>query len=200
MKLIPFLAAVTLILTGCKTNENSSVAEIPNDKIMIQSEVTKSTEIVSEEIKTDISGIYETESVSNSENADIAEIDESKEENNDKLQIEVNGYTLTANFADNPSAQALAELIRNEPLTLELREYGSFEKVGPLSCDLPTNDESITTEPGDIMLYLGNQITIFYGSNTWDYTRLGKIDNITKGELKEIFGDGNVTVTLSISD
>ena len=83
-------------------------------------------------------------------------------------------------------------------MELTLNEYGSFEKVGALPQSLPKDDERITTEPGDIMLYLGNQITIFYGTNTWSYTRLGRIDNVTQAELKEILGSGNVTVTLSL--
>ncbi len=117
-----------------------------------------------------------------------------------KLKIEVNGHTLTATLENNASAQALAKLIKNEPLVLNLNEYGSFEKVGTLPQSLPKNDESITTKAGDIMLYQGNQITIFYGSNTWSYTKLGRIDNISQSELKEIMGDGNVTVTLSLSE
>lgn len=123
---------------------------------------------------------------------------ENKEET--KMNIEVNGHTLTATLADNEAAKSLAELLKDEPMVLNLNEYGSFEKVGALPQSLPKNDERITTEPGDIMLYVGNQITIFYGSNTWSYTRLGKIDNASQTELKEIFGDGNVTVTLSLAN
>jgi len=78
---------------------------------------------------------------------------------------------------------------------LELHDYGSFEKVGPLPWDLPRNDESITTVPGDVILYQGNQITIYYDENTWNFTRLAKIGNVTKDELLEVFGPGNVTVT-----
>lgn len=126
------------------------------------------------------------------------ELSASKEDTEMKMNIEVNGHTLTATLADNEAAKALAELLKDKPMVLNLNEYGSFEKVGALPRSLPQNDERITTEPGDIMLYVGNQITIFYGSNTWSYTRLGKIDNATQTELKEIFGSGNVTVTLSI--
>lgn len=127
------------------------------------------------------------------------ELSASKEDTEMKMNIEVNGHTLTATLADNEAAKALAELLKDEPMVLDLNEYGSFEKVGALPQSLPKNDERITTEPGDIMLYVGNQITIFYGTNTWSYTRLGKIDDVTQAELKEIFGSGNVTVTLSIA-
>ena len=130
-----------------------------------------------------------------------AEANEEREENNmKKLQIEVNGHVLNATLADNTSAEALAELLSEGPLTLNMSDYGSFEKVGPLPQSLPRNDEHITTEPGDIILYLGNRITIYYDVNTWDFTRLGRIDGITQAELKEILGSGDVTVTLSLGN
>ena len=122
----------------------------------------------------------------------------SKKETETKMNIEVNGHTLTATLADNSSAKAFAELIKSEPLTIEMNDYGGFEKVGRLSENLPKNDEQITTEAGDIILYQGNQVTIYYDENTWNFTRLGKIDNITQTELKEILGTGSVSVTFSL--
>ena len=126
------------------------------------------------------------------------ETEEAMKENEAKLKIEVNGYTLIAELADNPSAREFAGLIREEPLTLNLDEYGGFEKVGALPQSLSTDDTRITTEPGDIMLYQGKQITMFYGTNTWSYTPLGKIENAAHEELKDIFGEGDVTVVLSL--
>ena len=122
-------------------------------------------------------------------------IDNTKEEM--KMNISVNGHTLKANFADTKAAEELYELIKNEPLTLTLNEYGSFEKVGKLPQSFTKNDEQITAQPGDILLYQGNQMTIFYGENSWSYTRLGKIENMTAEEIAEIFGDGDITVTIS---
>ena len=113
------------------------------------------------------------------------------------MQITVNGKTLTASIADNEAGKALAELLRKGDLTLSLSEYGGFEKVGALPQALPKSDTQIKTEAGDIMLYQGNQMTIFYGSNSWSYTPLGKIEHATAAELKEIFGTGDVTVKLS---
>lgn len=114
-----------------------------------------------------------------------------------KMNIEVNGHMLAATLADNSSAKAFAELIKSEPLTIEMNDYGDFEKVGRLPQNLPKSDEYISTEVGDIMLYQGNQMTIFYDTNAWSYTKLGKIDNVTQTELKEIFGTGDVSVTFS---
>ncbi len=126
---------------------------------------------------------------------DSLEIDNKKEVQ--KMNISVNGHILKAELADTQAAKELYELIKSKPLTLTLNEYGSFEKVGKLPQSFTKNDEQITAQAGDIMLYQGNQMTIFYGENSWSYTRLGKIKNVTEKELAEIFGDGNVTVTIS---
>jgi chitodextrinase len=77
-----------------------------------------------------------------------------------------------------------------------MHDYGSFEKVGPLGRELPRNDEDITTVPGDVILYQGNQVTIYYDENRWNFTRLGHID---QDELKSILGSGDVTVILSVN-
>lgn len=116
------------------------------------------------------------------------------------MQIAINGHTLTATLADNTSAQALVELLTAGPLTLELHDYANFEKVGTLPQMLPRNDEPIDTDYGDIILYQGNQFVLYYDTNSWTFTRLGHVDDITKEELQEILGDGNVTVTLSLVD
>ena len=114
-----------------------------------------------------------------------------------KLKIFVNGTELTATLEDNSSAKALTELLKQGNITVNMSDYGNFEKVGDLPQSLPRNDEKITTVPGDIILYQGNKITIYYDENTWDFTKLGHIDNITQKELKAILGGGNVSVTLS---
>lgn len=115
-----------------------------------------------------------------------------------KMNIEVNGHILTATLADNSSAKALAELLTAEPITLELNDYANFEKVGALPQTLPRNDEPIDTDFGDIILYQGNQFVLYYDTNSWTFTRLGHIDNITKEELQKILGEGSVTFTLSL--
>ncbi|ADU21278.1 cyclophilin-like fold protein [Ruminococcus albus] len=114
-----------------------------------------------------------------------------------KLKISVKGTELTATLADSTAAKELAEKLEAEPATVTLNEYGGFEKVGKLPWTLTKTDESIVTKAGDIMLYQGNQMTIFYNSNSWSYTKLGHIDNITSDELAKLFGEGNITVTLS---
>ena len=114
------------------------------------------------------------------------------------LYITVNGTTLTATLANNSSAEAFRELLANGPCTIQMSDYGNFEKVGPLGQSLPTNNQQITTEAGDIILYQGNQITIYYDRNSWNFTRLGKINGVTSQQLRDILGSGDVSVTFSL--
>lgn len=113
--------------------------------------------------------------------------------------ITVGEHRLTVDFAANSSAAALRALLEEGPLTLKLADYGGFEKVGPLGVTLPRNDEPVTTEPGDVILYQGNQITIYYAENAWTFTRLGRVREVSAEELKELLGAGDVTVTLSLA-
>ena len=121
---------------------------------------------------------------------------ETTEETAMKMNVEANGAHFTATLADNAAADALVELMAEGPVTLELHDYGGFEKVGGLGQSLPASDSQTTTQAGDIVLYQGDQIVMFYGSNSWSYTRLGHIDDLTGWE--NALGGGSVTVTLSL--
>ncbi len=112
----------------------------------------------------------------------------------------VNGKVLEITAAENSSADAFLDLLKTGDVTVEMHDYGSFEKVGSLGAALPQNDERITTEPGDVILYQGDQITIYYGVNSWSFTRLGKVQGLTQAELKDILGDGDARVNFSLSD
>ena len=87
-------------------------------------------------------------------------------------------------------------MMHSAPVTIQMNDYGGFEKVGPLGMSLPSSDSQTTTQSGDIVLYQGNQIVIFYGSHSWSYTRLGKIDDLNGWE--KALGSGDVTVTFSL--
>ena len=112
--------------------------------------------------------------------------------------LTVEGATFPATFADNQGAEALADMLTDGPLTLSLDDYGGFEKVGSLGQSLPTSNTHITTQSGDIVLYQGSQIVLFYGSNSWSYTRLGRVTDLTG--WKEALGQSDVTVTLSLTE
>ena len=107
---------------------------------------------------------------------------------------------LTATLVDNSSATAFYQLLEKGPVTVNMHDYGSFEKVGSLGTTLPRNDTQITTTAGDIILYQGNQITIYYDTNSWNFTRLGKVDGVTQVELKKILGKGKVTAVFSVME
>ena len=132
----------------------------------------------------------EVETDTNQDNSNVMEAN--------GVNITIGDTVLTAALVENSSVDALKEMLSEGPITLAMRDYGSMEKVGSLGADLPRNDEQITTEAGDIILYQGNALVIYYAPNSWNFTRLGKINNVTEEELREILGDGNVTVTLSL--
>ena len=115
------------------------------------------------------------------------------------MTITANGHTMTATMHGNDATEALRQRLDDGGLTLRLSDYGDFEK-GALGFTLPRSDRQTTTQPGDIVLYQGNQIVIFYGSNTWNYTRLGHIDNATAEGLRQTLGEGDVTVTLALPE
>jgi hypothetical protein len=117
-----------------------------------------------------------------------------------RMNIEVGDTVLTATLVDNSSVDALKEALSEGPITVDMRDYGDMEKVGSLGMDLPRNDEQITTEAGDLILYQGNAFVIYYAPNSWNFTRLGKINDVTAEELRETLGDGDVTVTLSLAE
>jgi hypothetical protein len=114
------------------------------------------------------------------------------------ITMSINGEKAEVTWENNESVKALAKLAAESPLTIDTSMYGGFEQVGSIGTDLPSNDVSITTEPGDIVLYTGNNIVVFYGSNSWSYTRLGHIENKSDEELKDLLGGNNVEITLSV--
>ena len=113
-----------------------------------------------------------------------------------KMAVQIGESVFTATLEDNATVDALVEMMENGPVTIQMSDYAGFEKVGALGTSLPTNNSQTTTQAGDIVLYQGNQIVLFYGSNSWSYTRLGKIDDLTG--WSEALGSGDVSVTFSL--
>lgn len=123
---------------------------------------------------------------------ETASSSDSREES--AMIISIGDRVLPVLWEENASVDALRELC---PLTIQMSMYGGFEQVGPIGASLPRDDVQTTTQAGDIVLYSGNQIVVFYGSNSWAYTRLGRIEGMTVAELKELLGNGNVTLTIA---
>ena len=114
------------------------------------------------------------------------------------MKIQVGETNFTATLADNSSVDALKEYLADGPVTLSLSDYANMEKVGDLGTTLPRIDEQIDTSAGDIILYQGKSFVIYYDTNSWNFTRLGKIDSVNADELKEALGSKDVEVTLSL--
>ena len=117
---------------------------------------------------------------------------------NMKINITIEGKTMSVNLVDNEATQTLVAALQQRPITYEADDYGGFEKVGGLGRSLPTSNQQITTAAGDVILYNGNQIVLFYGNNSWSYTRLGHIQYTSLEELKSFLkaGQGRINVTL----
>ena len=144
----------------------------------------------------------QTEKIPDSETrtpADQVSGDKSEGNGETMIYAHIGDDTLIIKPEDNSSAEAFTELLKKGDITVAMHDYGGFEKVGSLGASLPTNDERITTEPGDVILYQGNQITIYYDTNTWSFTRLGKVQGLTPEQIRKALGDGDPSVVFSLN-
>jgi hypothetical protein len=116
----------------------------------------------------------------------------------DLVKVKINDEVFDVKLENNSATQELIKELKKGNVTVNASEYGGFEKVGDLGFSLPTSDENIGTAPGDIVLYQGDKISLFYGSHSWSYTKLGKIDDVDSNKLKEVLGSGNVTLEFSL--
>ena len=184
MKRAIFLVSLLLlsILTACTTGHNSSLlTESSSNK-------TENTES-----KVDVS---QPESIVQEPESEIL----SEESESVRIQITVGDTTLTAIPEGNSSAEAFIALLQKGPVTIQMSDYAGMEKVGPLGTNLPRNDTHISVDAGDVILYQGNQITIYYGTNAWSFTKLATIESATKEGLLEVLGSGDVDVTFSLAE
>ncbi|MBR2295689.1 MAG: hypothetical protein IJ869_08030 [Clostridiales bacterium] len=112
-----------------------------------------------------------------------------------EMILAIDGTEVPVIWEDNTSVGELEELAASG-LTIEMSMYGGFEQVGPVGSTITSSDVQITTSPGDIVLYSGDQMVIFYGSNSWSYTRLGRID-LPSEEITELLSGSDVTITIT---
>ena len=123
-----------------------------------------------------------------------------EEEQKTMLQMKIGETKVSVSWEDNDSVAALKELCKDAPLTIQMSMYGGFEQVGSIGTRLPSNDAQTTTSAGDIVLYSSNQVVVFYGSNSWAYTRLGHITDQDAAGMASLLSNGNVTITISMED
>ena len=196
------IMSLTVLLTGCgnseqieSNSESSSTAQMEDTS---SSEAESSSEPETSEPNIMPEEPEESDSSTTPESGD-AESQQVEEENSEmQMNVQVGGSTFTATLEENEAVDALVDMMEQSPVTIQMSDYSGFEKVGPLGTSLPTSNQQTTTQAGDIVLYQGNQIVMFYGSNSWSYTRLGHIDDLTGWE--EALGSGDVTVTFSLEE
>ena len=138
----------------------------------------------------------QVDSTSASQSESPAEAESQAENMEDHaMKLTIGDVEVPVIWEKNDSVNALSELVKESPLTIQMSMYGGFEQVGPIGQSIVRDDKQTTTEAGDIVLYSGNQVVIFYGSNAWAYTRLGHVD-LSQNELEELLGNGDVALTI----
>ena len=196
------ILSLAVLLTDCDNSEQAESSPDSNSTTQVEDSASSEAESSSEPetIEPDIVPEESGESVSGTAPESGETESEQIEEENGEMQmnVQVGGSTFTATLEENEAVDALVEMMGQGPVTIQMSDYSGFEKVGPLGTSLPTSNQQTTTQAGDIVLYQGNQIVMFYGSNSWSYTRLGHIDDLTGWE--EALGSGDVTVTFSLED
>lgn len=185
------ILSLSLCMTACE-NVNSNKQQTDSDHLAKSDILTVSPQNTEESA--------ETENTPDSElpNQSETTTDDEKEATEYKMNIKIGEHLLTATLEQNSSADALLELLSEGSLTLNMSDYAGMEKIATLPTALPQNNENINTDACDLILYQGNTFSIYYDTNSWSLTRLGKIENITKTELKNILGTGDITVVLSL--
>ncbi len=159
-------------------------------------DMTSQSEVAAQ--KADEQSTSETKTVSTEETQSETGTETEEEPAVKTMTLKIDDTTVSVDWEENESVAALTELVKNKPLTIQMSMYGGFEQVGSIGKSLPKNDVQITTQAGDIVLYSGSQIVVFYGSNSWAYTRLGHISDKSASQMKDLLANGNVTIEISM--
>lgn len=195
LQLFSCVIVMAIFLSGCASGQRESSSEAST----LSSNET--TQAVDGSSVSDMSSDTEKESftISNESNPLVSQQNDNSamEENTvEKMTLQIGNNTFMVTLENNDTVDALMDMMREAPIVIQMSDYSGFEKVGSLGTSLPTSNKQTTTQSGDIVLYNGNQIVIFYGSNSWSYTRLGRIDDLSGWE--DALGSGDVTVTFSL--
>ena len=190
-----------IFLPACETQSTTDSQQMGTESAP-QSESTEISEEDEQQIQ------KEAELQKKEEQASEVLLSEDKEEavpgfsqasqTSDMLKIEIGQETFTATLANNSSVDALKELLKDGPLTLKMSDYAGMEKGADLGVTLPQNNQQMNTTAGDIILYQGRTLVIYYDTNSWSLTPIGKINDLDEALLKETLGSGDVTVTFSL--
>ena len=208
--------SLLIVLTACKANqdtlpydieqtstEEESSAVLPEESTE-QEEPSAALPEQSEKQEDEPSATLPEESVEQEEETSSPESEqptaEEEEESEKMMQMRIDDVLVNVEWEDNESVEALKALCENEPLVIQMSMYGGFEQVGPIGQRLPSDDVQTTTAAGDIVLYSSSQIVVFYGSNSWAYTRLGHITDQDASAMATLLGNGDVTITISLEE
>ena len=185
---------VILMLTACSRNAGAD----ESTDMQTQNQIESQTENPKEN-GTLIGQDSESASSDNIPNDNISEREERAEAETDmKMNVQIGDYSFTATLENNTAVEELLDMMKEGPVTIQMDDYSGFEKVGPLGRSLTTSNRQTTTVAGDIVLYNGNNIVMFYGSNSWSYTRIGKIDDLSDWE--KALGSGSITAVFTHAD
>ena len=188
-RFVIFFAVLLMLwmLAGCGKDE---VMDISENTVDMQAE---NQQFAREETDTESMQEYEA-----ADDQETGNNQEEKEQREMKMNVQIGEYTFTATLEENAAVEELIEMMKEGPVTIQMDDYSGFEKVGSLGRSLTTSNSQTTTSAGDIVLYNGNNIVMFYGSNSWSYTRIGRIDDLS--HWKEALGKGSITAVLTIGE
>ena len=187
--------AAALLLAGCGADDGKGSGKVQS---AMTPEGSGETQQTAEEQETAAATLPETETAADAKAETEPHTETETEEHEMTLQMTISGTAVNVKWEENESVKALKTLCRDGSLTIQMSMYGGFEQVGRIGRSLPRADVQTTTEAGDVVLYSGNQLVIFYGSNAWAYTRLGHVTDKTAQEMAELLGNGDVTVTIEL--
>ena len=182
--------AVLLMLWMLAACGRSEVMDISENTVDMQAE---NQQFAREETDTESMQEYEA-----TDDQETGNNQEEKEQTEMKMNVQIGEYTFTATLEENAAVEELIEMMKEGPVTIQMDDYSGFEKVGSLGRSLTTSNSQTTTSAGDIVLYNGNNIVMFYGSNSWSYTRIGRIDDLSY--WKEALGKGSITAVFTIGE
>lgn len=196
------LALLLSGLTSCgdpAVQVPEGVGDISGEISVVEDMVDDTDNVYSENIESE-SGSIDLQAQPDVEKSDqgVTEVERENEQEDEQMVLSIDGNVVEVKWEDNETVTEIREQLAQGDITVNMSMYGGFEQVGSLGRSFTRNDKQTSTGAGDIVLYSGNQIVVFYGSNSWAYTRLGKIQNLSGEELTDLLGNGDVTLTLSL--
>ena len=195
------MVVFTLLLAACDNHQEASQpASSPASVSTLSRETTQPTSAPAQEqtMPQETAASAADEAPSPQQPQVEEQLQEEQPQEEHTLQMTIGNTPVSVAWEDNDAVDALTELCRSGTLTIAMSMYGGFEQVGSIGASLPTNDVQTTTTAGDIVLYSGDQMVVFYGSNSWAYTRLGHITDKTQRELTQLLSNGDTEITVEL--